>query len=72
MKISAKESIINKCVEDCCCGNRVEAKSCEITKCPLHAISRLYLKVETRENSKPKRVLTEEHKAKLLASRKKN
>lgn len=55
------KAIKAKCIE--CCGGEGDPTKCEIKTCPLY----WFLLQRTRENeAKPKRVLTDEQKAKML------
>ena len=62
-KRSRTQAIHDKCL-DCTCGSHSEAKNCTITNCALHPFRPGANKVD----DKPKRVITEEHKQKLLNS----
>ena len=74
-KNELKKAILAKCVVDCCCGERAEAKLCEIKKCPLWSVSRMFFGVETeavevvKKEKKTRKPMSDEHKAKLKAGR---
>lgn len=60
---SVLKAVRAKCL-DCCCWQKNEVKLCPATQCPLY---------DFRMGKNPfrkKKVLSEEHKAKLLESRK--
>jgi len=73
-KNEMKKAIVSKCVVDCCCGDRAEAKACGIEKCPLFSISRMFLGIESEvkkevSTKKVRKPMSDEHKAKLKAGR---
>jgi len=73
-KNELKKAILSKCILDCCCGERSEAKICGIKTCPLWPVSRVFFGIEsevvaTKKVTKPKKVMSEAHKAAMKAGR---
>lgn len=59
-----------KC-SDCCCGDKVEVKECNITRCPLHSIRLGTKGVDAAEPvvKRTRAPMTDEHKEKLRLGR---
>ncbi len=72
-KNELKKAILAKCIEDCNCGERKEAKACKITRCPLWSVSRQFFGFENevgeKKEKKTRKPMSDEHKAKLKAGR---